>query len=215
MKKSQRLQKIDEMVTQKYDHIWDCCCDHGLLGMSLLERRVTGVVHFVDVVETLILGLTESLKTYADGLQWQTHCIDVAQLPLSKNESHLIIIAGVGGDLLIDLVGSITNKYPELNLEFILCPVHHNYQVREALINLNYSLVNESLVKENKRFYEIIHVVRHGNQSLSLTGSEMWDFKRVEDREYLQLILAHYERMGNNPSLNVQPILTAYRKLNS
>ncbi|QSA20815.1 SAM-dependent methyltransferase, partial [Vibrio furnissii] len=38
MKLSKRLQTIEKLVTQHYDHIWDCCCDHGFLGMTLLQR---------------------------------------------------------------------------------------------------------------------------------------------------------------------------------
>ena len=48
-----------EINSQHYDHIWDCCCDHGLLGRSLLSAyasrpQLSATIHFVDVVRPLI-----------------------------------------------------------------------------------------------------------------------------------------------------------------
>lgn len=59
MKLSKRLQQIDHMVKHGYDHIWDCCCDHGFLGASLLEREAAAHIHFVDIVPELINNVTK------------------------------------------------------------------------------------------------------------------------------------------------------------
>nr|MCH1922324.1 SAM-dependent methyltransferase [Shewanella ferrihydritica] len=45
---------------------------------------------------------------------WQVHCQDVAALPLDlygKEAKHLIIIAGVGGELLVQLVDAIVRAH--------------------------------------------------------------------------------------------------------
>ena len=36
------------MIPDGYDHIWDCCCGHGLLGMTLLARHAAEHIHFVE-----------------------------------------------------------------------------------------------------------------------------------------------------------------------
>ncbi len=111
MKISRRLQRINEMVTGDYDHIWDCCCDHGLLGMLLLERRAAPWIHFVDCVAPLMQQLTLELQQFFPTKQansltlssvavkepnaalndshrqksdWQVHCLDVAELPFHQ-----------------------------------------------------------------------------------------------------------------------------------
>ena len=213
MKISQRLQQINQMVEQGYDHIWDCCCDHGLLGMLLLQRNAAPKVHFVDCVAPLMQQLSLELArffpqqpilnaqnekeqtTHAQS-EWQVHCLDVAALPLAqygKQAKHLVIIAGVGGELLVELVRSIVSCYSQYHsdnhnhsyhscpLEFILCPVHHNYHVRSSLAELGLSLKQEYLLEENQRFYEILHLThssiaskRNDVAPLSSTGSIMW-----------------------------------------
>ena len=46
-----RLSLLENMLVEPYRMVWDCCCDHGLLGMSLLKRSRASEVIFVDVLE--------------------------------------------------------------------------------------------------------------------------------------------------------------------
>ncbi len=201
MKISQRLKLIESMVSKRYDHIWDCCCDHGLLGAKLLDNDRASVVHFVDVVPDLMRDVSAKLERFyptANGKErrWQVHCIDVALLPLvDTTNSQLIIIAGVGGELLISLVEAIIAAHPQQQLEFILCPVHHIFEVRKALTNLGLGLIDERLLEENRRFYEVLHVCTHSKVPISLVGSQMWDLTRALDQCYLQKTLSHYQRI--------------------
>jgi tRNA (adenine22-N1)-methyltransferase len=215
MKKlSKRLQAINNMIDTHYQNIWDCCCDHGLLGLTLLNRKTADIIHFVDIVPSLTTRLESLLEKYfvAEGYThcWQVHCIDVAKLPLTTNEKHLIIIAGVGGELLIEFMESIISKYQQnlsvsttVEVEFILCPVHYNYHVRQTLIKHNCSLLAECIINENKRFYEVIHVKKTFTHStvkhtplcnVSPTGSLMWDMTNKIHQEYLEKTLNHYQR---------------------
>lgn len=245
MKISQRLQQINSMISGHYDHIWDCCCDHGLLGMLLLERSAARQVHFVDCVPSLmqalelrlqrffpaeISGLNPNLAPHSDPdlnpdidpdidlqsnpepnsnlyrhTQWQVHCLDVAALPLGQTrvqDKQLIIIAGVGGELLVDLVRAILVQHPQRHLEFILCPVHHNYYVRQSLTALGLGLKSEHLLEENQRFYEILHVttiVEPNGLPISATGSLMWqtldETSLPRAQRYLSQLIGHYQRM--------------------
>lgn len=201
MKLSSRLDTIKNKVTKQYDHIWDCCCDHGQLGIALLSSQPKSVIHFVDVVDDLMVELEYQLQKHALNVrsQWQVHCMDVAQLPLVKDKNNLIIIAGVGGDLLIDLVRSIQFSNQGIELEFILCPVLHNYRVRSELIEMGFGLISETLIKENKRFYEVLHVSNQVTKFLTAIGSEMWDLPDSDHQEYLDKTIAHYQRMEANP----------------
>ncbi len=211
------------MVTQHYEHIWDCCCDHGLLGLGLLERLAEPTIHFVDINKQLIADLHSKLQTnYASGTllnRWQTHCIDAAHIPLAAKDTpdsdhqHLIVVAGVGGERVIEIITEILLRNAEMPLDFLLCPVHHNYQVRESLVDLGLGLITEKLLQENRRFYELIHVSTRSNHPISLVGSDMWDFSRKQDRQYLQSAIDHYQRIGKNGNPKVDPIVAAYKSL--
>jgi tRNA (adenine22-N1)-methyltransferase len=225
MKLGKRLQQIDRMVPVKYDHIWDCCCDHGFLGMHLLARNAAPSIHFVDVVESLMADLASQLLKHHTKQanqanlksDWKVHCLSAAEISMPQCEHNLVIISGVGGDLLIELVEAILKKHPNQPLDFLLCPVHHNYKVRKALIKNGLGLIDESLVKENKRFYEVIYVSTTASQPLSPAGSVMWDFSRKDDLAYLNQMLAHYRRIQHTENTDLvnetQEIIHAYHHL--
>ncbi|WOH39242.1 tRNA (adenine(22)-N(1))-methyltransferase TrmK [Thalassotalea fonticola] len=228
MRTGKRLTKINTMITASYQDIWDCCCDHGLLGIELLKRKAANTIHFVDISKPLIEKLDKQLQQFFSGedyyKQWQVHALDVANIPLSKvkqgeteKAEQLVIIAGVGGDLLIELVQSIIYSNPKALLEFILCPVHHNYKVRTELINLDCNLINECIIKENNRFYEIMHITtappKKSTTPISNVGSIMWDFDNDDHQQYLQQCLNHYSRMLKSSNINAKAVVQAYTGL--
>lgn len=222
MKIGRRLSQIDKMITKQYDSIWDCCCDHGLLGLNLLKRKAADKIYFVDIIKHLTLNLEDKLhryfsaKDYID--RWQVLCMNTEQILLSTNKNalhknHLVIIAGVGGDKVIEMVQSILLNNQKQKIEFLLCPVHHNYKVRKALNHLKLGLIDECLVRENNRFYEIIHVATDTKKPLSLVGSTMWDLSREDDQEYLMKTIRHYQKKTIQDQPDVEQILSAYQSL--
>lgn len=223
IKMSRRLQQIDTMIGQPYQHIWDCCCDHGFLGLALLKRQAAGTIHFVDIVPALLRQIESDLKSHYGQAQnrcrWEVHCANVTNLPLAQvsenpeSDQHLIIIAGVGGELTIKLITAILSQFSNYSLEFILCPVHHNYKVREFLISRELGLIAESLIIENKRGYEILHVALNAAEPISRVGSKMWDFSQKEHIDYVQKSIKHYQRIAQNPLQDVDAIINQYQKL--
>lgn len=228
MKLSSRLQTIDDMVERSYGHIWDCCCDHGFLGRHLLRRQAGYTIHFVDIVEHLMKDLEAELNALKTERLWKVHCLDVTNLPLlgeegcsfgliddasnkTKVDDHLIIIAGVGGERLIELMKGIMNRHPNKQLEFLVCPVHHNFKVREFLNSKKMGLVKEVLLKENKRFYEILHVSTQGDREVSLVGDDMWDLHDSDHQLYLQRTIEHYRNKMNDCTMDASRIVKAYQ----
>ncbi|PST91264.1 SAM-dependent methyltransferase [Photobacterium jeanii] len=224
LKLSKRLKQIEQLVTSEYKHIWDCCCDHGFLGAALLNRQAADHIHFVDIVPELMSALENKLVRYfPDSKAWHTHCMNVAELPLSqfsKDDKHLIIIAGVGGDLMIEFIDAIEQANPDLDIDFLLCPVHHQYVLRQKLIELNYRLKQEVLVEDNQRFYEIILVSSHSRLSqedtpVSPVGDMIWqattENQKQVAQQYLTKTLSHYQRIQQGNATDVSHIINAYR----
>ena len=226
MKLGKRLKQIESMVTSDYTHIWDCCCDHGLLGSALLSRLAAPYIHFVDIVPELMDELEKDLQhSYpCSPSNWQVHCLDVAALPIEQYKGkHLVIIAGVGGDLVTQFVNAIHQNQSATNIDFLLCPVHRQFTLRQQLIQFNFSLINEVLVEENQRFYEILLVstpkkTNVKQPKINPVGELIWQANTAEQSKitvnYLNKTLNHFQRMqqGNNP--DVQHIIDAYRSVN-
>lgn len=221
MKLSHRLSNIVKMITPQYVHVWDCCCDHGLLGAEILNQKLATTTHFVDIVPELMQQVEHKLKlfypltAYATDTRphWQVHCLDVAQLPLHDYQGRqLVIIAGVGGDLMLQMIQKLMNAHPSLSLDFLLCPVHHVAKLR-AMLNANHcQLIDEQLVSENRRYYELLYVTRPATNLLnpisapliSLFGDKIWQSHSAEQsvviERYLKNVLIHYRKTANSKS---------------
>lgn len=222
-----RLHQIESMVTAGYDHIWDCCCDHGLLGAALLARQAAPHLHFVDIVPELMCELENKLQHFypeysgpESSAQWQVHCMDITALPLDGfSGKHLVIIAGIGGDLMTELVKAIYQKNPTLDIDFLLCPVHHQFTLRQQLIEFNFSLKTECMIAENQRFYEILLVsttkeMGAPHAPINAVGSLIWKGDTPEQSKiaaaYLKKTLDHYKRTQLSRKTDVQYIIDAY-----
>ena len=213
---SKRLTQIEALITSEYTHIWDTCCDHGYLGESLISHQKAPNIHLVDIVAKIITPLDDRLsKLFSNpysqaNLQthWQTHCLDISRLPLQKySGKHLIIIAGIGGDLMIECMRRIMSEHPSQEIDFILCPVRHLHTLREQLIELKMTLKKEVLIKENKIFYEILLLsntaLPPGQDTplkpVSPVGEAIWqcktDKEKSEAQEYLAIKIKHYLNM--------------------
>lgn len=132
--------------------------------------------------------------------------------------------------MLIRFIESLISKAYEISLtgklneiEFILCPVHYNYQVRQTLIKHNCTLVSEYIVTDNKRFYEVIHLKKKFSEStnvdnplkiISPVGDMMWDLNMKSHQQYLAETISHYQRMllstKDNEKVKINEIINQY-----
>jgi len=235
MKLNKRLLALSKMANQPYQVVWDCCCDHGLLGFKILANGLTKQVNFVDVVPELIESLSQKLTKYAHhlpaGSQWQALCQDVAELklePIRKLESYvlqsekrsdlndeydemdnrdipsdkilpanLVIISGVGGELMIDIITRLMQRYSGENIDFLLCPVQHTYKLRLTLIELGFNLKQEQLIIENNRGYELMLINQLQGEPLSVTGNKLWK-SEASHEAYLSKLINHYKKMNKS-----------------
>lgn len=214
---SKRLSAIDDAVANNFDHVWDCCCDHGYLGRHLLARAAAPNIHFVDIVPNIIDQLERHLAgTSTTSSQYHIYCQDVAKLPLDNfdtDDKHLIIIAGVGGDLTLQIVEQLVDNNPDQELEFILCPLRQQFVLRNQLANRGLKLIDELLVKDDKLFYEIIHLTTGQGEPIEGVGSKLWCNPNQWHVQHLQIVLAHFKRMANNPANNVDSAIANYQQL--
>jgi tRNA (adenine22-N1)-methyltransferase len=225
LKLGKRLKQIESMVTADYTHIWDCCCDHGLLGSALLSRLAAPYLHFVDIVPELMAELENKLQRLHQHSpsNWLTHCIDVATLPIEQYEGkNLVIVAGVGGDLITQCVTAIHQNHSATNIDFLLCPVYHQFTLRQQLIGLDFRLIDEVLIEENKRFYEILLVSSQANtddkqSKINPVGDLIWQAKTAEQAKitvnYLNKTLNHFQRKKWGNKTDVQNIIDAYHSV--
>ena len=86
---------------------------------------------------------------------------------MSEGEADTVIIAGMGGILIADILKSGFSKIGSAKL--ILQPMSNIPELRERLVNGGFSITGESLVREERRIYTVI--------SAEIGKTEDYDFE--------------------------------------
>lgn len=190
-----RLNAILMLITdiQKkspYSRIWDCCCDHGYLGIKILSHNLCEKLIFVDQLPHIIEQLTVKIAPFCTG-KHELITADAGDLVFDSHNRHLVILAGVGGECIIDIVEKIESKHPQVQIDYIFCPSSRHNVLRQYLSSQHMGLLSESIVCEKKRCYEIIYV-QGKTEVASLPPvalvNELWDTQNIDHQQYLKKI---------------------------
>ncbi len=154
MKLSNRLQKIADFVPEN-SIVGDIGCDHGYIPIYLIENNISKKVIAVDISENSLEKTIEFVKTnnyekdidirLGDGLD--------KILPF---EIDTVVIGGMGGLLIRDILDKDRKKTNTIT-HFILQPNIAVNELRKYLYENNFEIIDEALVKEENKFYEIIY----------------------------------------------------------
>ncbi|MCW8933979.1 MAG: tRNA (adenine(22)-N(1))-methyltransferase TrmK [Gammaproteobacteria bacterium] len=190
-----RLNAILELVTEAqqkeaYPCIWDCCCDHGYLGIKILSYNLCEKLVFVDQLPHIIEQLAAKIAPFGTG-KHELITADAGDLVFDSQNRHLVILAGVGGECLIEIISKIESKHPDVQIDYIFCPSSRHKLLREYLSSLSMGLLSEQLVCDKKRCYEIIYVQGKTQTGLLPAVSlncGLWDMDNVDHQQYLKKI---------------------------
>jgi len=190
-----RLNSIYDLVVQTqqnkpYQYIWDCCCDHGYLGIKILADKLCEKVIFVDQLPHLIEQLNSKLSPFDTG-RHELVTADAGELKFDASVQHLVILAGVGGDTSVHIIQNIINNHPTGLIDFILCPSSSKKTLRQYLAENKFGLHKEKLVLDNKRYYEVLFVNRkpaESDYSEVLIDCNLWVEDNPDHQKYLKKI---------------------------
>ena len=159
MKLSARLEKIVDLVDRGVS-LADIGTDHGYIPIELLK---SGKIEFA-ILSDINKGPLEIARKeiQRQGLDTKTDLRLGSGLEvLGDNEADQIIIAGMGGILISDLIEKRLELCKKLD-KMILQPMQAQEDLREYLNMRGFSIREEYLVREDFRLYEIMEVVYGG-----------------------------------------------------
>ncbi len=147
-----RLSKIYSCIP-KSKVAADIGCDHGQLTAMLLTQNRAERVVAADISEKSLskavrlcgtLGLAHRAEfRQGDGLA-----------VLAAGEADTIVIAGMGGHLIADMLRRSPDVAEQAFL--VLCPHTHEEILRKFLLTNGYGITAETLALEDGRYYQII-----------------------------------------------------------
>ena len=151
--------RIDERLTAiatliKSGTVADVGCDHGKLGYYLVSTDRAEKVIATDI-SAPSLQKAEKLA-YDNGVShiMETRLGDGLS-PIKSREVDTVIIAGLGGDVMADILASAREDGKEFD-RFILSPNTHPEKVRRELAESNHIIITDNLTECAGKYYTII-----------------------------------------------------------
>ena len=168
---SKRMQMFADMVA-KGSVLADIGCDHGFVSIYLIEQGICSKVIAMDVNEGPLLRAKEHIEER--GL---TEYIDIrlsdGMEKLALGEADSILIAGMGGRLVIKILSDYMEKARALQ-EVILQPQSELHLVRQFLNTQGFHILKEDMVEENGKYYPSIKAVWQSENAEALQETELW-----------------------------------------
>ncbi|KAB3538628.1 SAM-dependent methyltransferase [Alkaliphilus pronyensis] len=160
VKLTPRLKKITELIP-KGSIVADIGTDHGYIPSYLIEKNIAKKVIASDVNKKPLENARSNIKGYGLDKHIETRQGSGLQV-LKPHEVDTVIIAGMGG-LLISQLLEDSSKIAKTIENLILQPMQAQYDLRQYLVNNGYTIVEDILVKEDNKIYEILKA-KKGNQ---------------------------------------------------
>ena len=190
---TRRLRAVVDMAAG-VEVVADIGCDHGLTAKALLTEKNVKKVIACDISadslqKTVDLARKEGLQTCLE-----TRCGD-GLAPLGEKEAQVIIIAGMGGMLIRDILSRALRTAHDARW-LVLAPQGNEDVLRRFLYENNFVIADEDMVCENDHYYQIIQV-KNGIQPLPeeielLFGPKLLAKKEPVFRKYLAERLKEY-----------------------
>lgn len=173
MELSKRLKKIAEHI-DKCESIADIGTDHGYIPIYLVKEGICKKAIASDINK----GPIEKAKVNVvfEGVSDKVKCLLGPGLnPLKVGEVDGVILAGMGGNLTRDILLNDMDKVKKYDF-LILQPAQNPEVLREFLYKNNYEILDEDLIKDEGRFYELFKV-KYNEASEKLVFEDELDYE--------------------------------------
>ena len=160
MELSKRLKRIAEHV-DKCESVADIGTDHGYIPIYLVKEGICEKAIASDINK----GPIEKAKVNVafEGVSNKVKCLLGPGLnPLKVGEVNGVILAGMGGNLTRDILLADMDKVKKYDF-IILQPAQNPEVLREFLYKNDYEIIDEDLIKDEGRFYELFKVKYNEN----------------------------------------------------
>lgn len=154
MKLKGRLKLIAKKIPRCIT-ICDIGTDHGYIPIYCILKGICERAVATDVRKGPLLIAQENIKRYGLDENIETRLGDGLE-PVAEVEADVIVIAGMGGILIRDILKRDYEKAKKALL--ILQPMNAPEALREWLYSEGFEIVDEELAKEGSKFYNVISV---------------------------------------------------------
>ena len=156
-----KLETIVELAS-KAKTVADIGCDHGKVGLYLFKNGNLKRLIATDISPKCLQKSNDLFKDKSYDYEGR---VGDGLIPIKNNEVDTIILAGMGGELIRDILLNDIEKTNSFN-EFIVCPHTSPDLIRKTFCELNYNRVKDIIVREDDKYYFIMKYVKSDKDDL-------------------------------------------------
>lgn len=149
-----RLKLIADKVG-KCNVLCDVGTDHCYIPIYALNNNKCNKAIAIDVKEGPILAANANILKYKKEKFIETR-LGNGLTPIKENECDTIVIAGMGGLLMSEILNQDYEKLKKKTNTLILQPMNATEVVREWLYEKGFDIFDEELVAEGEKIYTVI-----------------------------------------------------------
>lgn len=153
---SERLKAVAGMVTVG-NRVCDVGCDHGFVPIYLVQQGKSPRVLAMDLREGPLRAASEHVAAYGLDGQIETRLSDGLH-NYNIREADTLICAGMGGGLMQRILAQERKKAASFQ-ELILQPQSEIEQFRRFLRENGFRVLDEEILLEEGKFYQVIRAV--------------------------------------------------------
>lgn len=172
--------KLIASLAKGYKKIIDVGTDHGYLPVYLIKNKFVESAIVSDISKDSLDKAVRLIKENSLNNKIEYRVGNGLDIINSNDKINLIIIAGMGGKLISEIIDFKKNFICENKIDLILQPMQNYDALREYLIKNDF-LIKSYLVKEDK-IYQVIKVSGFGKNE-KYTKEEIY-FGKLDDYKY-------------------------------
>lgn len=142
---------------EKGESVADIGTDHGYLPMYLVKEGISEKVIMADISKGSLNKARKNCREYMPEIRFDFRNGNGLRV-VRKGEVDVVVIAGMGGNLICDILGRDLGKARSCK-KLILQPRTGQGRLRAWLVKKGFDIVNEQLVREGRFICEIITAV--------------------------------------------------------
>ena len=169
MKLSKRLQTIADFV-KKDAVVADIGTDHAHIPIYLIINKIINKAYACDINKGPLEKARENIENFGVSENIVLRLSNGLD-KMSNKEVDTIIIAGMGGELIIDILNRGKVFFDKKNT-FILSPHTKTDEVRDYLIRKGFKIIKEDMCIDEGKFYTVMEV-RYTENTVMYSEAEL------------------------------------------
>ena len=209
---SKRLKCVADMVTENHI-VADIGTDHGYVPIYLVKNKISKKAYAMDINKGPLEIAKKNIN--AEGVQDEiTTILSDGMNELYSGMAETVIIAGMGGDLIIDILNR--GKNVKGIKELVLSPHKRVDLVRKYLMDNGWKIVDENMVIDNNKYYTVLKAVpgkeeKKYNSTEIMYGRILLDKKNPVLKQYLckenKMYESVFEKVRNSDNETINNVM--------